>query len=151
MSTINPAKNKFIPTSNNFTKTNEQNTSIDPIERSNSPQIINIPTPRAMMLNSDPSAKRTSMFPRVMKRYWEKKVNNNTRPLNIRKILEDLYLRKNLVSFISTSSYLETTLPAEGSFTINSESFSMEVSSFLTSATLFPRFKMTNLSATGNT
>ena len=86
---INPARNRLIPVSNNLMKIKEQNTSIEPTERSNSPETINIPTPKAIILNSGASARRTLMLATLLKRYLEKNVNSIIKPINTRKILED--------------------------------------------------------------
>jgi hypothetical protein len=48
----NPIMNKFPLIPNSLTKMYELNAIMDPTDKSISPQIIKIPTPNAMMLNS---------------------------------------------------------------------------------------------------
>jgi len=75
----------------NRKKMNEENTRIEPIERSNSPQIISIPTPRAIIPNSGARARKTSMFPALVKaKLGENKANNNIKPQRARKTFMDL-------------------------------------------------------------
>jgi hypothetical protein len=76
-----------MPARNNNTKTYEQNGSTEPTERSNSPQIINIPTPKATIPRSGVSFPRALMFLGSTKRRWGvKKIKTSIKPIKTTRV-----------------------------------------------------------------
>lgn len=88
---INPARGRLIFISDSLTNTKEQNTRIEPMERSNSPHIINIPTPRAIIPNSGAKAKKTLRLSGLVKaKFGERREKTTIKPAKTSKTFTDL-------------------------------------------------------------
>jgi hypothetical protein len=87
----NGVTNKFIPILTSNTYTNAVYDIIDPTDRSNSPQIISRPMPRATMPKSGISFERDDKFFDEIKRCsGESKEKSTIKTINIIKRIEDL-------------------------------------------------------------
>ncbi|GAI56374.1 unnamed protein product, partial [marine sediment metagenome] len=80
-------KTGLMPARSNNTKMYEENGSTVLTERSNSPEIINIPTPKATIPKSGVSFARALMFLGSIKRWWGvKKIKIRMRARKTRRV-----------------------------------------------------------------
>lgn len=87
---INRLKTELMPARSNNTKMYEQNGSTVLTERSNSPEIINIPTPKATIPKSGVSFARALMFlGSIKRREGVKRIKIRIRPSKTKRVPTD--------------------------------------------------------------